>query len=245
MHCQLEEHANEQTRSGECFACERDINVEKFRTARRSLITNTLWDEGKGLQPLEYSADTRMIPGPILAALPASFRDGSGLGVGFGIGGPTGIGKTQALSALLIEGLITYSERKMVPKITHIGCDRPGFPSVKWSSWPNEVVWLRSHIDWADERVEALAKAPLLILDDIGNERRKGTDYTNDYGASLFAHIVDTRYRSNLPTIWSTNVRKGDLLDLLGAATLRRLDEPSPLSWIDGVAPFHCARKSA
>ena len=154
------------------------------------------------------------------------------------------MGKTQAIAALLVNVMTQYAERVIVPSIEDELTRRESFPSVRWSSWPDEAHWLRSHaIHGAEERVERLASARVLILDDLGRERIK-VDYSQDYGASQLDYIVNSRYRMELSTIWTTNVRERDLVGLYGAAMFRRLNEPNPLIWVDDITPFNLPKRS-
>jgi DNA replication protein DnaC len=218
--------------------------VAEFLSSYPNQILNLLWDEGMGIRGLEAKADPSMIPAAILQAVPDGFKDGSQVS-GFGIGGGTGIGKTQAVASLLKVALGRYAERVIVPSIEGQWDSRKRFPSVCWSSWPDEVHWLRTHaIAGAEDRVERLATAQLLVLDDLGRERIKG-DYSQDWGASQLDYIVNARYRAELPTIWTTNVRQADLVRLYGAAMVRRLIEPNPLVWVEGLKPFNLPGRSA
>ena len=239
--CQIPEHLHA-NREGGCWICEQETRrveaVAKFRESREKLILELLWDEGRGLQNREAGAELSKIPKPILQAIPWEFRDGKSWD-GFGIGGGTGIGKTQAIASVLRAALNQWADRVIVPSIRNEYDQRKAFPSIRWSCWPDEVHWLRSHaINGAEERVDHLATAQLLILDDLGRERIKG-DYSQDWGASQLDFIVNSRYRAELPIIWTTNVRQSDLVGLYGAAMVRRLIEPNPMIWVDGLKPFN------
>ncbi|GLH72055.1 hypothetical protein GETHLI_05570 [Geothrix limicola] len=245
--CRTPEH-QDAILDGECWKCRKESErldaIAQFRAERSRRILDLLWDDGRGLQRREARAERERIPGLILEAIPGRFRAGH-LEVGFGIGGGTGIGKTQAIAALLTEGLTHWSERVIVPSIQGQWDSRKDFPRVVWSSWPDEVHWLRSNaVNGAEERVERLAMAHLLVLDDLGRERLKGS-YTEDWGASQLDHIINSRYRAELPTIWTTNVSQVDLVRLYGAATVRRLIEPNPLSWVTGLKPFNLPGRPA
>lgn len=245
--CQIPEH-QQATRDGKCWECERESRrltaVALFRANRERTILGLLWDEEHGLQTREAKADLLKVPAPLLQAIPAKFRAGDP-GNGFGIGGGTGIGKTQAIASVLVDVLGQWAERVIVPTIQDEFDQRKRFPSVRWSCWPDEVHWLRSHaVNGAEERVERLATASLLVLDDLGRERIKG-DYSQDWGASQLDHIINARYRAELPIIWTTNIRQADLVGLYGAATVRRLIEPNPMTWVDGLRPFNLPVRSA
>lgn len=245
--CGIPEHAVA-IHNGECWECDRESRraeaVAEFLSYYPNQILNLLRDEGMGIQGLEAKADPSKIPAAILQAVPDGFKDGSKVS-GFGLGGGTGIGKTQAVASLLRVALSRYAERVIVPSIKSRWDARERFPSVCWSSWPDEVHWLRANaLGGAEDRVDRLATARLLVLDDLGRERIKG-DYSQDWGASQLDYIVNTRYRAELPTIWTTNVRQADLVRLYGAAMVRRLIEPNPLVWVEGLKPFNIPRRLA
>jgi hypothetical protein len=206
---------------------------------RRKRVLTLLEDEGMGIQHHETSADHQKIPSLLLNALPQGIREGK-LDAGFGVGGGTGIGKTQAIAALVIKAL-TEGTKALEPDpsdLWRFHGKRP--PSICcWSCWQSELPWLRSHMTHgAQERVDRLASAAVLILDDLGRERMK-SDNCQDWGVSQLDYIVNTRYRMDLPTIWTTNIREVDLFRLYGAPLVRRLIEPNPLIWVEGLKPFH------
>lgn len=75
----------------------------------------------------------------------------------------------------------------------------------------------------AEYRVERLCRVPLIFIDDLGMERR-GTEI--DAIAERIHHIVDARYASGLPLIWSCNKEPKELAAHLGergAYSVRRL----------------------
>ncbi len=245
--CQIPEHKG-RFFQGRCVACEKEATrrevVACFRESCSQRILDLLWDEGRGLMRHEGRATSSKIPEPILRAIPEWARNGS-LRPGFGIGGGIGVGKTQAVASIVKEALAGYAEREIIPTLIdeHSLYGRL-FPKVRWSSWPDEVHWLRSHaINGAEERVDDLANASVLVLDDLGRERIKG-DYSQDYGASHLDYIVNRRYREERPIIWTTNVRQADLVGLYGAALVRRLVEPNPMVWVEGLKPFNTPGRS-
>ncbi len=237
------------TLGGRCRACEREAArkavIARFRETCPKRILDLLWDNGRGLMRHESRAESAKIPEPILRAIPEWARKGR-LHPGFGIGGGVGVGKTQAVASIVKDALAGYAEREIIPALKdELDLYQDLFPSVRWSSWPDEAHWLRSHaINGAEERVEALANASLLILDDLGRERIKG-DYSQDWGASQLDYIVNMRYREERPIIWTTNVRQTDLVRLYGAALVRRLVEPNPMVWVEGLKPFNIPGRSA
>jgi hypothetical protein len=118
---------------------------------------NLLHDEGMGLQRREASADHQSIPLSLLNALPQGIREGR-LDAGFGVGGGTGIGKTQAVAALVIKAF-TENPGLMVaepPELWHFPGKR--HPSIcTWSCWSSELTWLRAHVtQGAQDRIDNL-----------------------------------------------------------------------------------------
>ena len=227
---------------GRCGACEATARcaeaLKRFQEGCWREIHDLLADGGRGLQRHEFAAEPGKIPISVIEAIPQRFKDGN-LSVGFGLGGGTGIGKTQAVAGLLIQGLVTFGRTEIEPNILESGERRKNFPCVCWSSWVDEVHWLRSHaISGAEDRVGRLATASVLVLDDLGRERIKG-DYTQDYGTSQLDFIINSRYRAGLSTIWTTNVPIEDLVTLYGAAMVRRLNEPNPMVWVKDHMPFN------
>ena len=226
-----------------CSTCQEEIQAQQataeFLARRAYLIRERLLDDGLGIQQRELQADINQIPAKVAQAMPTWFREGHIRG-GFGLGGGVGIGKTQAISAYLQQAMISHSDRVIIPTIKgHESRYNNPFPPVRWSCWPEEVYWLRSHaVNGADNRIQRLASAAVLVLDDLGRERIK-TDFTSDWATSQLDHIVNHRYRMRLPIIWTTNVAEDDLIDLYGAPMYRRLIEPNPLSWISETKPFH------
>lgn len=192
---------------------------------------------GAGLSPREVKAALTRIPDPIRHALPkealAALRRGDTPSQGFGLGGTTGGGKTMALAAIL--GVFGSSRvRAFQPSPGRKF--RGALAGVVWAHWPDMVTWLRAHAldERAPQEVDRLAGAELLVLDDLGRERIKGS-YVDDWAASQLDTIISQRYRNELPILWTTNVREADLVILYGAALMRRLTADNPLIWVEGL----------
>lgn len=229
---------------GWCWDCERghrtQEQVAKFREQLSGLMGEHLSRGGIGRA--ELWAKWEDVPAQIVRAIPSDWIGGQW--VGFGLGGNTGIGKTMALVAGLKMILARFAEEKIIPSITADGPEKR-FPSFQWTCWPSEAHWLRSHaINGAEERVEDLVQARILVLDDLGRERMKGHS-SEDYAFSHLDFIITERYRNGAPTVWTTNFKVTDLAQLYGAPTLRRLIEPNPLTWVEGLKPFNLPRRSA
>ena len=55
------------------------------------------------------------------------------------------------------------------------------------------------------DTIETLARAELLVLDDLGAERE------TDYGREIVYSVIDARYQSRRPTVISTNLTRTEL----------------------------------
>lgn len=160
---------------------------------------------------------------------------------GFALGSDTGTGKTMALACIMRQYatarrrsfILGLAERtKAHPEKTFaLGC-----PPIVWIHWPDTVTTLRAHaIDGEAEAIlERAETAPLLILDDLGRERIKGS-YLEDWAASQLDRIVNHRYREELPTIWTSNLKETVLTGIYGAALISRLTEDAPLVCLEGL----------
>lgn len=68
----------------------------------------------------------------------------------------------------------------------------------------------------------------VLILDDIGAER------LTDFVAETFYLIVNTRYNNKMPTIFTSNLKIGELADRVGDRTASRIVEMCDIVQISG-----------
>ncbi len=243
--CSKKTHPQYIKERGHCWDCYQKIEqancVAKFKANLSGHIAEHLFKGGIGRA--ELYADWNQVPSQLAKAIPEDWLDQEY--IGFGLGGNTGIGKTMALVAGLQRIMSGYAVEKMIPSIQNERGPSMRFPSFQWSCWPSEVHWLRGHaIDGADERAAELVNARILVLDDLGRERIKG-DFTQDYAFSHLDYIITERYRNGLPTIWTTNLKVPDLAQLYGAPTLRRLIEPNPLNWVEGLKAFNLSRRTA
>lgn len=189
-----------------------------------------------GLANRELPAWVEQIPKAILSAMPvdslhSKFLSGFIPKKGWGLGGDTGGGKTMANAAWLRQHIKAQVERAASLKE---GYELKG--SYVWCSWPDEVNELRRHAtdDSTEQRIEELISCDLLILDDLGRERIRGS-YTEDWVASQLDTIINHRYRDVKPILWTTNITEPALLDLYGAAMLSRLTGDNPLIWVDNL----------
>ena len=222
-----------------CYQCWEKERAETELAAAAASILGDLdeWAARElkrmGMSSREAKAELRRVPDRLKAVLPKAplveLMAGNPPTAGFGLGGNTDGGKTMALAAILKHHLQTWAKREVPVR----GRIRPDW--FRWVSWPDEVNWLRGHaIDGGPERVAELAEIRLLILDDLGRERIKGS-YTDDWAASQLDTIINARFREERITLWTTNVREADLVNLYGAAMMRRLTADNPLTWVENL----------
>jgi len=188
-----------------------------------------------GLQPRELQARRESVPDGIRRLLPrdpvAAMRDGLIPANGWGMIGTTGIGKTMAIAALLrvwAEAVI----RRRAPEEGEVS-DNIG---LAWVSWPSEADYMRVHgteTRLLHQRVKRLSESPILVLDDLARERRKGA-YSEDWAVGKLDLIIDERSRRMLPTIWTSNVDEKALIGIYGAALVSRLIGENPAVTLSG-----------
>lgn len=185
-----------------------------------SWVQNRLLEIGLG----EGEADAVLdrIPMGIRRSLPPIATERMAKGqlpmTGFGLGGPIGSGKTYALAALIRASISKHA----------MSC--PALPlhvrTMAWACWPVDIA-LRGNLDQSRGRLEELANVPLLILDDLGRERLKGS-YGDDWSRSCLDMIVTQRNRRRLPILWTTNCTFEELLGIYGPGVVSRLAEINP-----------------
>lgn len=225
------------TTGGLCWTCYEEKTQREAREASAASVMANLdaWITGhlkrRGMSPRELKAVNARVPDRIRKAMPRDVVETLASGTvptsGFGLGGNTDGGKTMAVAALLRHHVSAWARREIPQR----GEVTPAW--WLWCSWPDEVARFRANaVDpQTMARVDDLARIPLLILDDLGRERIKGT-YADDWAASQLDAIVNTRYREERVTLWTTNVPEAELVKLYGAALVRRLTADNPLTWI-------------
>lgn len=76
------------------------------------------------------------------------------------------------------------------------------------------------------EILDAIRRVRLLVIDDLGTER------SSSYGAELMYSVIDTRYKTGLPTIVTTNMDLADMeseTDILRSRIYDRVIEMCPI----------------
>lgn len=152
-------------------------------------------------------------------------------GQAFGLSGITGSGKTYAMAAWMKMFIIDYAFKRNYKAPNPMTFNDPVEPlELLWVSWPEAIGKLRSAnaYNWSEDWYESLAHIPFLVLDDLGAERIKGS-YAEDWAANFLDRIVDSRYRYDLPTWWTTNLDMAGMIGLYGARLVSRLAGEHPL----------------
>lgn len=218
-----------------CWKCEEDAKREKFLLEIDKWVSQRCLD--RGLSPRETKARVENIPKGLKAALAGvdqkSFMEGWNPSKGWGIGGNTGCGKTMAMASMLRVHLTEWARSVAT---TNANMEYKEASHILWVSWPDEVTWLRSHAldPDAEFRLDRIKDCSILLLDDLGRERIRGS-YADDWAASQLDGILNARYRNERTIIWTTNLTLQQLADIYGGAMLSRLTEDNPLIWVDGL----------
>lgn len=223
-----------------CWYAEQELQEAQEAHRRDLEILDTKVREdlaARGLSPRELKADMAKVKPAIRAAVPKKALEALLAGrrpeYGFGLGGNTGGGKTMALAAILkVSAAAQYKSFQPQARCRFGGACM----GMVWTSWPDEVTWLRKNAieDTAAARVDRLSTCSLLVLDDLGRERIKGS-YAEDWAASQLDAVINHRYRHELPILWTTNVPEVDLAALYGGAMLSRLTGDNPLAWVHNL----------
>lgn len=148
---------------------------------------------------------------------------------GFGLLGPTGIGKTFALAALF---------KNMTSQRWANRAHKEGFKATKqfmqWVRWPEQVNAFRtivSSVDGGMQQVDKIAAAmsrhEVLVLDDLGAERMRA-DYAEDWASSVLDLIIDRRFNNMLPTWWTSNLTANEFIERYGTRLFSRLAGHNP-----------------
>jgi DNA replication protein DnaC len=130
-------------------------------------------------------------------------------GIGIGLSGGTGLGKTRLLCAIL---------RRF--RASHSWMYLPAF------EMSNLVANQWSDDDWtamgAVRQLNRSKRVEILVLDDVGDEK------STEASTTFFKELVERRMSKKLPVLWSTNLST-DMLAVKhgpqGAAVVRRLKD--------------------
>lgn len=182
--CECESKAYKQ-KQDEDLAREKQIRLEK-------LITNSLmdkkfkqstfenWDFKKGTKQM-HELGKRYV---------ANFKKCKDEGLGLLIHGDPGNGKTYLASAIANELLINY-----IPVICVSISGLLSRIQQTYNKWGKEA---------EADVIRGLCNADLLIIDDLGAEKRGNNP---EWSISMIYNIIDSRYRSKLPLIITSNLK--------------------------------------
>jgi len=225
-------------------------NRDRFRSEARYLESDgdrliDRWLKSAGMTERELTAELVRIPKPLWSALSGKAREvvaamqaGTETRRAFGISGPAGCGKSFALSALM-RGYARATWRRNGPTMG-MGAARQ---RLAWVRWPELVHRLRvtaaakdGGVEDATRLVERLAKMDWCVLDDLGAERMRGSDYADDWATSLLDLLIDTRYNALRPTWWTTNLEAPAFVSRYGARMFSRLAGDNPVVNVRNVS---------
>lgn len=236
--------------SGLCMACDHTQRNEELRVSaaarRQREIDETIGRLDQyvleqlrscGMATQELRATLDRIPREAKAAIPPASATAMIAGKvpddGWGLVGTTGTGKSLAIAALL-KAQVRAALASRIPEEGPIPVDW-----IRWESVPSLVDWLRDHArsepDLVAARIHAACTAKVLVLDDLGAERRIG-GYGSDYATGKLDLIVDARWRECLPTWYTANVDGEEgLVGAYGARMVSRLCGPNPCAMVSGL----------
>lgn len=227
--------------SGFCSGCD-EKRID--REVREEACARTIADlpaqverrlELAGLAKRERTAVRERIPASIAKAIPRDVAEDLKAGRaperGFGLWGPTGCGKSQAIACLVrvyVEGAI----RRLAPELGVV----PEDVGLTWCSWVDEADWLRKNGKESAliaKRIRRLSEVPVLVLDDLARERRRGAP-GEDFASGQLDVVIDARSRELRPTIWTANIGPADLISVYGSALVSRLEGENPGGQVKG-----------
>lgn len=207
----------------------------KIRAGSRVAVLVTRRLKELGLSTAEREADPSRVPREIRRRLPKEAVEYLAAGkrtVGFGLSGGQGVGKTMALAALLREALTSLTRRNLegLQALPSKGAENERWWAtgrLRWASWPERSAWMKGRVAYdahreVEEWIVRSCETPLLVLDDLGRERLKGS-YQEDYAAGHLDRIIDIRSRERLPIWWTSNLAPEELMAFYGSAMVSRL----------------------
>lgn len=189
-----------------------------------------------GLAKTERRAALGKVPIEIRRLMPADtvrmLLHGETPPVGFGLVGTQGVGKTLALAAIVKAGVADIVAGKIasLDRVPYDGEEPWRWAGSRWmwASWPTVAADLKAKVardhgsDAVEDYVSRAANAPLLIIDDLGRERMRGT-YSEDFSVGQLDRIIDLRSREERPLIWTSNASPRNLARIYGGAIVSRL----------------------
>lgn len=205
-----------------------------------------------GMSPRELTADDNRITDAVGRALnrlamPAevsAFSMGEVPARGYGLAGPAGVGKTFALASH-VKLHVVQRLRREVP----IHGPKAMEPWLAWVTWPERVAQMRTKstaeggLDLVDRWRKWWTEVPVLIVDDLGAERTKGS-YVDDWATSILDLVVDGRQRYSRPTWYTTNLTAQEIVARYGARFVSRLCADNPVGLVEAGPDLRMRRES-
>jgi predicted ATPase len=125
---------------------------------------------------------------------------------------------------------------------------------VEWTALYNAIKGQYAHEGDANQSyplLDAMATVPILLLDDIGHQRvNMPVAPVRDDEYNKFWHVIDTRYRRQLPTLLTSNLNRFEMQDRFDYSVVSRLTEMAVICemggadlrvWGGEVAPYTAA----
>lgn len=195
---------------------EREEQAKEKQMRLQNLIRNSLMDKKFTQSTFEnwnFEKGTRKMY-ELGKRYTDNFKECKDEGLGLLIYGQPGNGKTYLSSCIANELL-----KRFVPVICVSINGLLGRIQETYNRWGKEA---------ESDVIKGLCNADLLIIDDLGTEKRSEK---SDWSGSMIYNIVDSRYRSNLPLIITTNLNinpketNGVLTEMYGKRTEDRILE--------------------
>jgi len=215
-----------------CRDCEAGAERSAGLVALRGVLVETeLADAGLGkrerLSEVAKIPDSvrRQLPGAAVKALLAGERPE----IGFGLSGTPGIGKTMAMASLIAE-----HGRARILRIAAEKDSRRTRGWLAWAPWKavTERIRAMSTVDGGfakvDELIAGFCSTEVLVLDDLGSERIRGS-YADDWATSQLDRIIDERDRNMQPIWYTTNLGRAAIEERYGSRLWSRLSAVAPL----------------
>ncbi len=231
-----------------CRSCQ-DVEREAagIIAARDRIVSLELRDAG--LEQRERLAELARIPAAISRRIPQGpLREmlaGGTPDVGFGLSGTAGIGKSMAVAAIVAE-----MARKRVERIARSGGYRKLRGWLQWLAWKEMTEQFRA---WSTEDgglaranglVERWGEIEVLVIDDLGSERIKGS-YLDDWATSQLDRILDARDRSCRPVWYTSNLSAAALEERYGSRFWSRLNGAATHVELPAAADLRLVRGGA
>ena len=191
------------------------------------------WLKGLGLGADEIKAQVDLVPQEIIDAIPRLSLKSLMAGLfgktpGFGLCSRPGLGKSQAIAALIKSGLTQFATNAA--------------PFRKLPAQINTIAWMNVPLTVSRWRLDGISpqvgldvrqaqQAKLLVLDDLGREVRRSS-VGEDVATGHLDAIITYRDREGAPTIWTSNCEEAELNERYATPIARRLFRLNAPAWV-------------